>query len=85
MQKIYKYPMQIAEVSTVMMPIDAKILCIQVQDNVPTIWAIVDIENPVEKRFFFMFGTGFQIKEEDYDYVATIQLLNGKLVYHIFE
>lgn len=68
------------------LPIDAKILCVQSQYNLPYIWAIVDEKKPTETRQFRIFGTGFNIPENiELEYIDTFQLNNGTLVFHVFE
>jgi len=40
MKTIYKYPVEIKDKIRVSMPIDAEILCVQVQYDIPCIWAL---------------------------------------------
>jgi hypothetical protein len=69
------------------MPQDAKILCVQTQNDMPCIWAIVNEEaEPRENRLFHIYGTGHEIKNlENKKYVGTYQLQGGVLVFHVFE
>lgn len=87
METVYKYPFEIADIVTVEMPRHAQILSIQCQNNVPTIWARVDIENGLEQRRFHIFGTGQEMSHNDWQtgwhYLATIQ--QDVFVWHIFE
>ena len=72
----------------VTMPEGAEILTVQIQNDVPYLWALVDPEARTEIRGIAMFGTGHPI---DYDigasgrYISTFQLRNGELVFHVFE
>lgn len=66
------------------MPDKAKILSIQVQDGMPTIWASVDTLEKTVKRKFYIYGTGQTIAfPKERFHIATIQL-NG-FVWHILE
>ena len=65
---------------------DAKILCIQTQNETPCIWALVEPNSTVEKRTFEIFGTGHNIPENsNRKYVGTYQLKDGQLTFHCFE
>lgn len=47
------------------MPKGAEILCVQVQNRNPVIWAKVNLDNKIEKRSFIVCGTGFPISSEE--------------------
>lgn len=87
MHKIYKYPLQVEGAQKIMMPSDAEILCVQVQNNQPCIWALVEPTNSLTPYRFYIYGTGQPIKDErSYDaYIGTFQLDNGALVFHVFK
>jgi hypothetical protein len=85
---IWKYPLEVRDSNVIKMPEGAKILCVQTQNNIPCIWAIVDAEESLENRFFRIVGTGQFLQKEylDYkEYIGTFQLDNGLLVFHLFE
>lgn len=89
MRRIYKYNASVGldlEVE-ISMPYGSVILCVQQQNDIPQIWAIVDDSKPSEKRFFKAVFTGYALPEnlDKEDYIGTIQLDNGKLVAHYFE
>jgi hypothetical protein len=67
------------------MPIGAKILTIQEQRGLPRMWALVDSVALIEKRRFFIYGTGHQIDENIGDYIGMFQLNDGAPVFHVFE
>ena len=87
MKRVYKYPIEIQDVVKIMMPKDAKVLTVQVQNGTPCIWAAVDpCQMYLECRFFRIAGTGHAIEDDVIDnYVGTIQMYDGRLVFHIFE
>lgn len=89
MKTIWKYPLTTETRCIIGMPEGAEILTIQVQNNVPCVWAEVDTEAELEERVFCFFATGEEIgfdgQEYDYLYVGTVQLYNGASVLHVFE
>lgn len=86
-QTIHKYPFKVTDKVSISMPADAEVLCVQVQpDTGPCIWALVDREKPQCMKNFRVFGTGQPVeKEATRFYVGTFQLLEGTLVFHLFE
>jgi hypothetical protein len=82
--KIWKYPLDPSLKQTLSLPVGAKILDVQVQDNTPCLWALVNENTQVkESRHLVMYFTGSDIPDEPGDYIATFQL-NG-LVIHLFQ
>jgi hypothetical protein len=83
MKAIWKYP--INPYSTLQMPEGAKVLSVQTQDNQPQLWALVDPDKPKVGRTFAAVPTGDPFDDEGYTYIATFQIDNGGLVFHLFE
>ena len=52
MKVIYKYQLSIGNKMDIPMPLFAKVLTVQVQREVPYIWALVDTENPIVPKTF---------------------------------
>ena len=69
--------------TTIRMPQDAKVLDVQVQDNEPQLWALLDTDSPDCSRTFRSFSTGVELPDNPGEYVDTFQL--GELVFHVFE
>jgi len=69
----------------VLMPIGAKILCLQIQNDIPCVWAVVDTSVGHEGRVFSTYGTGHETPKYPGIYIGTYQLHNGALVFHVFE
>jgi hypothetical protein len=70
------------------MPEGAQILTVQIQFEQPCIWALVDPKSKLKKKRFKLIGTGHPIEINDivdYRYVGTFQLMEGQLVFHLFE
>jgi len=82
--KIWKYTLN-NPTNNIMMPKNAKILDVQIQHNEIQMWALVNENNEQEQRDFSIFGTGNEIPDDPGDYIATFQLYDGKLVFHVFE
>ena len=78
--------MQITKViQEVVLPLGAQILCIKMQNDELCMWALVDPDqtyNEVVK--IRCAGTGHEITE-DVEYIDTVMLLDGELVFHFFK
>ena len=83
---VYKYKLQITKViQEVVLPLGAQILCIKMQNDELCMWALVDpgqTYNEVVK--IRCAGTGHEITE-DVEYIDTVMLLDGELVFHFFK
>ena len=85
MKTIYKYPLIIGD-QDIEMPKGAQILTVQVQNDMPCLWALVAPSNPPELKRITVAGTGHNIFEVDLlAYVGTFQLHGGELVFHVFQ
>jgi hypothetical protein len=87
MKAIWKYEFSIKDKFDIGMPYGADILDIQMQDEVPCIWAIVEPKNMSIPRHFRILGTGhlFDKETDKYRliYVGTIHM--PPFVWHLFE
>jgi hypothetical protein len=92
MMTIRKYPLDEAAARgggawVLTMPPGAEILCVQVQDGVPCVWARVDDDpydqRPRDERVIAVYGTGHA--NTIGKYIDTFQLAGGNLVFHAFE
>lgn len=83
---IYKYPIKITDNQTIELPEYAQILDVQIQNDVPVLWALVDPKEKPQKIDIEIIGTGNPITNHCVcrEYISTIQLKGGNLVYHIF-
>lgn len=89
MKKIYKYSIFITDQFTLSLPKGYKILKIDIQNSMPSLWALVDSDKVVELEDckFYVFGTGNKLPD-DVDqliYIDSFQMSNGKLVWHLFQ
>jgi len=84
--KIYKYPLKVTDKQVVLMPFGAEILCVQMQNGDPTIWAAVDEMNSLVPRNIAMAGTGHELGDiSKWKYIGTVQMYDGALVWHCFD
>ena len=83
---VYKYKLQLTKViQEVVLPQGAQILCIKMQNDELCMWALIDPDqtyNEVVK--IRCAGTGHEITE-DVEYIDTVMLLDGELVFHFFK
>jgi hypothetical protein len=84
-QTIWKYPLEITDIQTLMMPEGAEILSAQMQGDVLCLWALVNQDAPKQRREIEVLGTGNPAPEAKRRYISTVQMRGGTLVWHIFE
>lgn len=87
MKVIYKYPLAVQDVQTIVLPHGAQFLAVQMQHESPTIWALVDPIEPDESISVRIIGTGNPIPPGGLigmAYIGTVQQMNGLLVWHVF-
>jgi hypothetical protein len=82
MKTIHKYPL-ISQDCTLTLPAGAEILTVKLQNEKPTLWAVVNPNtSEVEERHICIIGTGWQV-EDNMEYITTY--LDGYFVWHVFE
>lgn len=82
---VWKWTLDDVGEQSLRLPQNAQILTIQIQNNKPQLWALVDTESPIVIRHFLTYYTGVAMPDGDFgQYVGTYQLDNG-LVFHVFE
>ena len=84
---IYKYQIPITDhIIEIELPDNSKCCDIQSQNNSIYMWCMVDINAPLIKRRYKIFGTGHTIENvENLHFLKTVQLENIGLVFHVFE
>ena len=82
MRTIWKYPITNSPYQKIEMPLNAEILCVQLQDNIPTLWASVETENPKKPFNILTYYTSSYFIERKAKYVGTYQLAG--LSHHVF-
>ena len=87
-KNVFKYPVEIRNKFSVMMPDGAEILTVQMQHNKPQMWALVDQSKPEKERIFRISGTGHPMVYDMgsmYEYINSFQMRGGDLIFHLFE
>lgn len=84
MEKIFKFLLEIADSQVIKVPQSSKLLCLQTQNDVPCIWAMVKPEAPLVNVTIEMYGTGHPIPDGDRTYLSTFQVKDGLYVFHCF-
>lgn len=87
--RIWKWTLATTDRQALQMPKGAKILSVQTQgmsgENAQ-LWALCDERAPKETRQFAIHGTDNPMPDIDpTTYIGTYQLMDGKLVFHVFE
>lgn len=88
---IRKYPIHSNNPNEIELPLDSEILCIQIQNDKPFLYVMIDTNKiDTETRSFATFNTGEHIDESKhtYEYFYTFQIAqiaNDNLVFHAFE
>lgn len=82
---IWKFPVPISDLFTIKMPTGARLLTVQLQNGEPQLWALVDTSAPSVRRGLRVHGTGHRVESDIGAHIASFQLLNGSLVFHVFD
>ncbi len=81
---IWKFTFAISQQFVLEMPANAKILTVQAQREVGTLWVLCDKDKRKEQRTFSVVGTGHEFEPVG-EYIGTFQQAGGTLVWHLFE
>jgi hypothetical protein len=82
MKRIWKFPLKITDRQTITVPMFHKILTVQMQNGVPTVWVLVDPETEEIQVEFTIVGTGNPTDVSACDYVGSVQ--ERGFVWHVF-
>lgn len=85
MQQVFKYTLNMTDITHVAMPQGGQVLSAQVQHGNVQVWALVDPSKPEEARTFRIAGTGHPIEHANIRFIGTVQMQGGSLVFHVFE
>lgn len=81
---IWKFELPLVGDIKLKMPVDADLLCVQLQRGNPCLWIECDPESPRVHRNFQWVGTGHETSRIGI-YVGTVQLAGGDLVLHLYD
>jgi hypothetical protein len=84
MEVIYKYPLKFVNYQFISLPVNHKFLKIDNQNDVVTLWALVETENVYATHSIFMYFTGEELtcNTDECKYLGTVQV--AELVWHAF-
>lgn len=80
---IWKFPLHPSDVSEINMPRGANVLCVQMQGELPTLWAEVNTAALNVTRTFAVYGIGHPLHVGARSYIGTVQ--DGPFVWHVYE
>jgi len=85
MSAIWKYELQTTQEQEFIVPGGGKVLCVQVQNETPCVWMLVEPEAKTKPHRIHLYPTGMSFVSTGLTYIGTVQLLRGQLVFHIFD
>lgn len=83
--QIYKWKLEMTDRQTLMLPVGAKLLDVQMQKEDCCLWALCDDNAKKEPRHIAIYGTGNPFQVENSNYLSTFQMPKRGLVFHVFE
>lgn len=83
---IFKYPIDITDAQIIEMPADAEVLTVQLQNEIPCIWAKVDPANVMTTYRVRVIGTGHIIYDDETlgTYIGTFLIDEDTGVFHVW-
>jgi hypothetical protein len=84
MKSIFKYELVVTDEFNLLIPSGAEFLSVQVQNNKPCLWALVEPRNELRHYRFRCFGTGQGIDQSGLKYLGTTQAVGGSFAWHFF-
>ena len=84
MKTVYKFQLSPGR-TTLNLTAEAKILHVAEQYNGVCLWAELDTDAPGFSRSFCPVPTGGEVPYDSKGFVGTVLMMNGSLVYHIYE
>jgi hypothetical protein len=82
MKSIFKYPLALMTTQRLMLPRDATIRDVQIQDGTICLWVEVIPKNPPVSCSIKIVGTGNAEVEPTDSYIGTVQ--QGPFVWHVY-
>jgi hypothetical protein len=88
--KIFKYDLHVYNSKDQILELSrgARLLSVQVQDNKPRLWVLLEESNgiPKDNRHIVIYATGELMRHHSaMYYISTFQLYDSQEVYHAFE
>ena len=80
---VWKYPLEVTYEQTITVPEGAQFLTVQIQNEVPCLWALVNPNTPTKPCNLLIIGTGHNVEAVGL-YLGTFQLDHGTFIGHVF-
>lgn len=85
MKTIWKYQLKTID-QFIRMPAGSKLLSVQIQHGHPQLWVLCDPNARLTPRRVRVYGTGHTVDSSvPGEFVGTYQLMDGALVFHVFD
>jgi len=86
MMKIFKYTLEVLEVQRLDIPKGSKLLSVEEQYGNIVLYALVDdTQGGLDSFEIFVKRTGYPADDiENYKFLGTVKLSEGKLMFHVF-
>lgn len=83
--RIYKHELEVTDAQTVRIPKGSVLLSVQDQGDALCLWFLCDITQEDAARYVYIVGTGNPANGVEHStYVGTVQMMDGRLVWHVF-
>jgi len=82
-RRIFKYQLKVEPYQAIMMPKNAEVLHVGVQNDLPYVWVAVDPTQPMEPKGFRMVTTGAPHTADRLWHIGTVEI-GGWFVAHYF-
>ena len=86
--RIYKWSLQDTALQTLILPLGAQILTVQMQNDHPQLWALCEdqavLTQPGQIRTIAIYETGSSLPDNPGAYIGTFQMQQGAVVCHVF-
>lgn len=85
MNAIYKYPVPFDTNQAIELPRGAMLLDLQIQNDSPMLWAVIDLDEPARQKFHIrMSGSGLALDFDPRGAILQRTTQMGNLVWHWF-
>ena len=86
MNSILKYILETIDEQTIQIPQPAEILSVKEQNGNMVLYAIADTTRETKPMTIRIVGTGHPFKDfKVWKFIDTVKLLDGKIMFHIFQ
>ena len=84
-QTVWKWTLTARDLTTIRVPKGGKLLSVHEQRGQICLWALVDPQKETEERTIRIAGTGHILANGKFQYLGSVHLDAGQLVFHVFE